>query len=61
MQIVGYGVGGIALLRLSPTDLFLAAAAANLACLVGLRLSHRRIARPQGSRAGTRWSAAPER
>ncbi len=52
MQVVGYGLGGIALLTLSPTDLFLAAAAANLACLVWLRLA---IAdRPaQGGRVGT--------
>jgi hypothetical protein len=52
MQIVGYGIGGIALLRLSPTDLFLVAAIANLVCLVGLRLSIED--RPAAaSRAGT--------
>jgi predicted MFS family arabinose efflux permease len=52
MQVVGYGLGGVALLRFSETDLFLAAAAGNLACLLWLRLSIQdRPAR--GSRAGT--------
>lgn len=38
MQIVGYGVGGLALTVLSPHDLFLVAAGANVVSLVNVRL-----------------------
>lgn len=38
MQIVGYGVGGLLLLRLLPAQLFLVSAAASAAALVWLRL-----------------------
>ncbi len=41
MQVVGYGVGGVALLWLSPRDLFLFAAVADAICLVNLRLGLR--------------------
>lgn len=36
MQVVGYAVGGVALLWLSPTELFLVAALADLVCLVNI-------------------------
>ncbi|HVX55230.1 MFS transporter [Nocardioides sp.] len=36
MQIVGYAVGGVALLWLTPTQLFLVAALADLVCLVNI-------------------------
>ena len=49
MQVVGYGVGGVALLWLSPQDLFLVAAVADAVCLVNLRLGLRdRPARGRG-------------
>lgn len=49
MQVVGYGLGGIALLWLSPRDLFLVAAVADAICLVNLRLGIRdRPARGRG-------------
>jgi MFS family permease len=38
MQVVGYGLGGVALLWLSPTDLFLVAAGVGLVSLVAIRL-----------------------
>jgi hypothetical protein len=41
MQVVGFGVGGLALLWLSPRGLFLAAAIADLVCLVNVRLGIR--------------------
>lgn len=41
MQVVGYGVGGLALLWLSPHGLFIAAAIADLVCLVNVRLGIR--------------------
>lgn len=41
MQVVGYGIGGLALLWLSPRGLFLVAAVADLACLVNVRLGIR--------------------
>jgi predicted MFS family arabinose efflux permease len=41
MQVVGYGLGGVALLWLSPRDLFLVAALADAVCLVNLRLGLR--------------------
>jgi hypothetical protein len=41
MQVVGYGVGGIALLWLSPHGLFAAATVADLVCLVNIRLGIR--------------------
>jgi predicted MFS family arabinose efflux permease len=41
MQVVGYGIGGIALLWLSPRGLFAAAALADLAALVSIRISVR--------------------
>jgi predicted MFS family arabinose efflux permease len=44
MQVVGYGVGGLALLWLSPRGLFLFAALADLLALAGMRLGIR--ARP---------------
>jgi predicted MFS family arabinose efflux permease len=44
MQVVGYGVGGLALLWLSPRGLFLFAALADLLALAGVRLGIR--ARP---------------
>jgi predicted MFS family arabinose efflux permease len=54
MQVVGYGVGGLALLWLSPRDLFLFATLADLLALASVRLGIR--ARParmaRGSGAG---------
>jgi predicted MFS family arabinose efflux permease len=50
MQVIGYGVGGLALLWLSPRGLFLFAALADLLALVNVRLGIRR--RP--ARAATR-------
>lgn len=44
MQVVGYGIGGLALLWLSPRGLFLFAALADLLALAGVRLGIR--ARP---------------
>ena len=41
MQVVGYGLGGLALLWLSPRDLFVVAALADAVCLVTLRLGLR--------------------
>ncbi|HEU5038556.1 MAG TPA: hypothetical protein VFT70_16240 [Nocardioides sp.] len=41
MQVVGYGLGGLALLWLAPRDLFLVAAVANAVCLVNVRLGLR--------------------
>jgi membrane protein implicated in regulation of membrane protease activity len=41
MQVVGYGVGGLALIWLSPRGLFIAAAIADLVCLVNVRLGIR--------------------
>lgn len=41
MQVVGYGLGGLALLWLSPRDLFVVAALANAVCLVNVRLGLR--------------------
>jgi len=41
MQVVGYGLGGVALLWLSPRDLFLVAALADAVCLVNVRLGLR--------------------
>ena len=41
MQVVGYGVGGVALLWLSPHGLFVAATIADLVCLVNVRLGIR--------------------
>ncbi len=41
MQVVGYGLGGLALLWLSPRDLFLVAAVADAVCLANLRLGLR--------------------
>ena len=38
MQVVGYGLGGVALLWLSARDLFLVAAMADAVCLLNLRL-----------------------
>ncbi len=50
MQVVGYGLGGIALLWLSPRDLFLVAAVADAVCLVNVRLGLRdRPARGRGT------------
>jgi hypothetical protein len=53
MQVVGYGVGGLALLWLSPRGLFLFAALADLLALVSVRLGIRarpaRTARGSGS------------
>jgi predicted MFS family arabinose efflux permease len=50
MQVVGYGLGGLALLWLSPRDLFLVAALADAVCLVNLRLGLRdRPARGRGT------------
>jgi hypothetical protein len=37
MQVVGFGIGGLALLWLSPRGLFLVAAVADLICLVNVR------------------------
>jgi hypothetical protein len=49
MQVVGYAVGGLALIWLSPTQLFLVAAAADALCLLNVRLGLRdRPARGQG-------------
>ena len=50
MQVVGYGVGGVALLWLSPHDLFVFAAVADAVCLVNLRLGIRD--RPPRGRSG---------
>ena len=51
MQVVGYGVGGLALLWLSPRGLFAAAALADLVSLVNVRLGLRdRPARAAGNR-----------
>jgi predicted MFS family arabinose efflux permease len=53
MQVVGYGLGGIALLWLSPRGLFLFAALADLLALVSVRLGVRdRPARPAGNGVG---------
>jgi hypothetical protein len=41
MQVVGYGVGGLALIWVSPRDLFLVAALADALCLVNIRLGIR--------------------
>jgi predicted MFS family arabinose efflux permease len=41
MQVVGYGLGGVLLLRLSPQDLFLLAALADAVCLANVRLGLR--------------------
>ena len=50
MQVVGYGLGGLALLWLSPRDLFLVAALADAICLVNVRLGLRdRPARGRGT------------
>jgi hypothetical protein len=49
MQVVGYGLGGIALLWLTPQDLFVVAAVADAACLLTVRLGLRdRPARSRG-------------
>jgi hypothetical protein len=57
MQVVGYAVGGVALLWLSPTQLFLVAALADLVCLLNTAAGIRdRPARGRGAggRAGGR-------
>lgn len=41
MQVVGYGLGGIALLWLSARDLFLVAAVADAVCLLNVRIGIR--------------------
>jgi hypothetical protein len=41
MQVAGYGIGGLALLWLSPRGLFAVAAVADLACVVNVRLGIR--------------------
>ena len=51
MQIVGYGVGGLALTVLSPRDLFLVAAGANLVSLANVRFGIRDRP-PVGARTG---------
>lgn len=54
MQVVGYGVGGLALLWLSPRGLFAAAAIADLISLVNVRLGiASRPARRGGDAGGT--------
>lgn len=52
MQVLGYAVGGLALLWLSPTALFLIAAGADLACLINLRLGLRDRPAKDGTRTG---------
>ena len=52
MQVVGYGVGGLALLWLSPRGLFAAAALADLVSLVSVRLGLRDRATQTGQTAG---------
>jgi hypothetical protein len=56
MQVVGYGIGGLALLWLSPRGLFAAAAFADLVALVsvrfGLRVRPARVAAGAGTDAG---------
>jgi predicted MFS family arabinose efflux permease len=53
MQVLGYGVGGLVLLWLSPRGLFCAAAVADLASMINVRLGVRdRPARAGGVRAG---------
>jgi predicted MFS family arabinose efflux permease len=50
MQVVGYAVGGVALLWLSPTQLFLVAALADLVCLLNIATGIRdRPARGRGA------------
>ncbi|MCB0896805.1 MAG: hypothetical protein H6529_07760 [Nocardioides sp.] len=63
MQVVGYGLGGVALLWLSPRDLFLVAALADAVCLVNVRLGLRdRPARGAGGGGGVvRRTAAVNR
>ncbi|WP_395694470.1 hypothetical protein [Nocardioides sp.] len=63
MQVVGYGLGGLALLWLSPRDLFLVAAVADAVCLVNVRLGLRdRPARGADGEAGVvRRTAAVNR
>jgi MFS family permease len=54
MQVVGYGVGGLVLLWLSPRGLFLVAAIADLLSLINVRFGIRdRPARARGGQAGT--------
>jgi MFS family permease len=50
MQVIGYGVGGLALLWLSPRELFLVAAAADAVCLANVRFGLRD--RPARGRSG---------
>ena len=57
MQVVGYGVGGLALLWLSPRGLFAAAALADLVSLVGVRFG----LRDRPARAGWNRDAAVPR
>jgi hypothetical protein len=52
MQVVGYGLGGVALIWLSPTDLFLLAAGAALVSLVATRFGIRDRP-PRAAAAGT--------
>ncbi|MFI9172411.1 MFS transporter [Streptomyces lincolnensis] len=56
MQVVGFGVGGLALLWLSPSGLFLFAAVADLLALInirrGIRARPARAATPDGDTAG---------
>ena len=62
MQVVGYGVGGLALLWLSPRGLFIAAAIADLVCLVNVRLGIRdRSARGGDGRNVVRRTATVNR
>ncbi|WP_036569324.1 MFS transporter [Nocardioides sp. URHA0032] len=62
MQVVGYGLGGLALLWLSPRDLFLVAAVADAVCLVNLRLGLRdRPARGTGGGSVVRRTARVNR
>jgi predicted MFS family arabinose efflux permease len=56
MQVLGYGAGGLVLLWLSPRGLFCAAAVADLASMINVRLGVRdrpaRAGRVRGVRAG---------
>jgi predicted MFS family arabinose efflux permease len=62
MQVVGYGLGGLALLWLSPQALFVVAAVANAICVVNLRRGLRdRPARGGGPGSVVRRTAAGNR
>ena len=52
MQVVGYGLGGVALIWLSPTDLFLLAAGVGLVSVVAVQLGIRDRP-PRASATGT--------